>query len=88
MNVIQIIKVFHKGQLKRKECRLVNYESLKKIDDLITNDKREVYHDKYLSGNLSPIRPDILAKEINDDELFYVIRLFNNDIMLNRFISI
>lgn len=87
MNIVQIKKIFHNGELINKECRLIEYESLNGIDYLITNDKREVYRDKYLTGYLSPIRPNILAKEINDNELLYVIQLFNKDIMLNRFIK-
>lgn len=87
MYIVQIKKTYD-NKLKSKECRLLEYDSLENIHNSIINNKREVYSDDYLIGNLCPICPDILVQEINENELFYIIKLWNGDIMINQFVKI
>lgn len=88
MYIVQISKTYDEGNVKHKQCRLLEYNSLNDIHESIINDKREVYSDSYLFGNFCPIHPNILAKEINENELLYVIELFNKNIMINQFIKL
>lgn len=88
MYIVQIKKTYDGNKLKSKACRLLEYNSLENIHNSIINNKREVYSDDYLIGNLCPICPDILGQGINENELFYIIKLWNGDIMINQFIKI
>lgn len=86
--IVQINKRYDKGNIKHKQCRLIEYNSLNDIHESIINDKRDVYSDEYLFGNLCPIRPNILAQEINENELLYVMELWDKSIMINQFIKL
>lgn len=88
MYIVQIKRVYEDKELKSKECRLLEYESLSKIHNSIVNDEREVYRDEYLTGNLCPIIPNIIGMEINEHELFYVMELWDKSIMINQFIKL
>ena len=102
MNIIQIkhiydelpITIAHDDYInknvncKNKECRLIVYNSLEEIVSHIERDTREWYSDKYLSGILCPIFSEIMFEDIQEDEVTFIIRLWNGEFMLNRFIKI
>lgn len=76
------------GEIKRKECRLIEYDSLDEIIYHIENDTREHYIDNYLDGCLCPMCPDIITKDVREHEVNFIFKLFNGKYMWTRFIEI
>lgn len=87
-HIIQIIKMYDKEKEIDKLYRLVACKGLKSIHESIMNDKREIYQDNDLIGNLHHIPPASIYANIKDDELSYIMKLWNGNIMINKFIEL
>lgn len=86
--IIQIIKMYNEEKEIDKLCRLVICEDLKSIHESIINDRREIYQDNYLIGNLRHIPPASIFVDIKDNELLYIMNLWNGNVMINKFIEL